>query len=442
MNKTDNHRVVILADTHIGAERRPWLRKLNGGGEINHIEYDQPAQEAMKFAADHNATTIIAGDMYDRRTPTPSDYVRGSQLQPTLVVTGNHDIPATVSPDALWNYETAAEGQAIAARGVMRGQVSTERIFRTIGKPIQIVGLPWPRSVDWPLNLPCTIESEISQTREFVLNALAEQCEQLDTSLPALLVGHALVSYGNTPPDDPGLLLGKDVVLPYEALTSLPNIGGVYLGHVHDPSSPAYVGSTQPTDWGEWDQVKSFTVVDIVKAPPGESSRKTSWRTQSADMDSYRHRLVHTTQVNGWLYHTYKIPYETSLKLVDCEFEYEYLFRAAAGGRPATGSSSWPSTFPESANFRCTIKVPANVSVDPAVIANLRITLDRLRVRTVEILIEHEAQYTARVVTPEPMATMRPVNAIEVWLEQRSTDSHIRTQVVEQATQIMGNSKE
>jgi metallophosphoesterase superfamily enzyme len=43
----DHYRIVIIADTHIGAERRPWLRKIG----VTPDEYDQPALEAMLWAS-------------------------------------------------------------------------------------------------------------------------------------------------------------------------------------------------------------------------------------------------------------------------------------------------------------------------------------------------------------------------------------------------------
>jgi len=371
----DHYRIVIIADTHIGAERRPWLRKIG----VTPDEYDQPALEAMLWASENDADmTILAGDMYDRRTPTPNDYIRGHQLEPGLVVAGNHDITAFGSNDALWSHDAVIRGRA--------------KIYTVDG--LHVVGLPWPRWTDWPLNLPCTIESEIAQTREHVLEALETRCAEIPVAEPAILVGHAMVSYGNTTPDDPGLLLGKDVVLPYESLTSLPNIGGVYLGHVHDPSSPAYVGSTQPTDWGEADQVKGFTVVDI------ERVSFKPW----------------------WTYETRQIPYTTSLKLASVSDEdYDLTLYGDYDGVRLT----WMMREGD----------------DPEQLAIAERAL-RAHHPYVEVIVEHEVKRAARVETEKPLATLSPLEQVSVWLTQRDTPQSDALQVMDQSSIIVSHSKE
>jgi DNA repair exonuclease SbcCD nuclease subunit len=375
----DHYRIVIIADTHIGAERRPWLRKMG----VTPDKYDKPAQEAMLWASENNVDmTILAGDMYDRRTPTPSDYIRGHQLEPDLVVAGNHDITAFGRKDALWSHDAVIRerGEGYAADG------------------LHVVGLPWPRPTDWPLNLPCTIESEISQTREYVLEALEARCDEIPVTEPAVLVGHAMVSYGNTTPDDPGLMLGKDVVLPYESLTSLPNIGGVYLGHVHDPSSPAYVGSTQPTDWGEADQVKSFTVVDITRCAIGPALMP--W----------------------WTYETRQIPYTTSLKLATVSDEdYDLTFYGDYDGVRLT----WMMREGD----------------DPEQLAIAERAL-RAQHPYVEVIVEHEVKRAARVETDKPLATLSPLEQVSVWLTQRDTPQDDALQVIDRSSIIVSHSKE
>ena len=376
----DHYRIVIIADTHIGAERRPWLRKIG----VTPDKYDQPAAEAMLWASENDADmTILAGDMYDRRTPTPNDYIRGHQLAPDLVVTGNHDITAAGRNDALWSHDNVIRGRG----------------YRYGVDGLHVVGLPWPRWTDWPLNLPCTIESEIAQTREHVLEALETRCAEIPVAEPAILVGHAMVSYGNTTPDDPGLLLGKDVVLPYESLTSLPNIGGVYLGHVHDPSSPAYVGSTQPTDWGEADQAKSFTVVDIT--PHGDEYR---W---------------------SWVYETRQIPYTTSLNLASVSDEDFWLDHQHPHGDYDGVRLTWMMREGD----------------DPE-----QLTLAERALRAqhpyVEVIVEHEVKRAARVETEKPLATLSPLEQVSVWLTQRDTPQRDALQVMDQSSIIVSHSKE
>jgi len=364
----DHYRIMILADTHIGAERRPWLRKLG----VKHYQYDRPAAEAMLWAYQNKVdVTVIAGDMFDKRVPTPEDYIRGQQLAPDLVVAGNHDVTAVGHTDALWNM-----------RHVVRGRSDT-----VLASDVQIVGLPWPRPVDWLHEAGgTTIGDEIAETRSNLLEALDTRCKALSVDRPAILVGHAMVSYGGTDVDGPSLMLGKDVVLPYEALRALPNIGGVYLGHVHDSTAPGYVGSTQPTDWGDTGP-KSFTVVDIKKVDHADTP------------GPFNGGVV----VNGWNYVTRQIPYTTSLKLGVFDNE-TYL---DSSGVAYDG-------------IRLNWKMAEGDSPDGLERCRQVVEKDPLH-PYVEVIVEHEVKRAARVKTAEPLAKMQPLDSLNVWLDQRLT---------------------
>jgi DNA repair exonuclease SbcCD nuclease subunit len=385
----DHYRILIVADTHIGAERRPWLRKVG----VTPEQYDAPLREAVKWFRDNAADMlIVAGDVFDQRNPLPGDYARAQKIYPanTVYVAGNHDISAQGDVNALW----WSDGYA------MSGRPSLIEPYGTARNPgVQIVCLPWPRPSDYNADkiTGWTIREEIARTRQAILEDLNDiAVNDIDQTRPAILVGHAMVSYGNTTPDDPGLMLGKDVVLPYESLTSLPNIGGVYLGHVHDPSSPAYVGSTQPTDWGEADQVKSFTVVDITKVDPDSL-----FIQSAADLIQ---EVGEPIIVNGWRYITRQIPYTTSLKLATVSNE-DYELAGDYDG------------------VRLTWTVREGDDPEQLAIAERAL---RDQHPYVEVIVEHEVKRAARVETIEPLAKMSPMDALGVWLEQRETpgDDH------------------
>ena len=372
----DHYRIVIVADTHIGAERRPWLRKLGVTAE----QYDRPFNEAFEWADNNDADlTIVAGDLYHSRSPLPNDYRRTKTIlnwvRNRLIIAGNHDIGMAGDIDALWSEVTVARGKP---------SVFT---FASPTNAMQVLTLPWPRPTDYTHGPHVqTIEEEIESTRRNTLQHLEAIAQNdLNPDRPAILVGHAMVAYGNTTPDDPGLLLGKDVVLPYESLTSLPNIGGVYLGHVHDPSSPAYVGSTQPTDWSEGDQVKSFTVVNI-------------W-----------------SHGDAWVYEARQIPYATSLKL-------------------ATVSNDDYELAGDYDGVRLTWTVREGDDPEQLAIAERAL---RDQQSYVEVIVEHEVKRAARVETIEPLAKMSPMDALGVWLEQRETPSGDRKAVETMAHEVI-----
>jgi DNA repair exonuclease SbcCD nuclease subunit len=360
----DHYRVVIVADTHIGANRRRWLHKMG----VTSGQYQKPALEARTWARDNHADVfIVAGDLYDQRVPTPTDYLDARQLDPDLVVAGNHDIFALGSEDALWSMTD-----------VMRGSASEIRRADIFGNPaIQIVGLPWPRPSDYvsdEANL--SIPGEIEATRRALIARLKTIANDLNSAKPAIGIGHVMLSYGGDraqPREDDIVILGKDIVIPHEDLLALPNIGGWYLGHVHKPGK-GYVGSTQPTDWGDLGE-KSFTVVDMTLS----------------DNDA-------------WVYETRQIPYTTSLKLAvvsdeDYDLDGDY----------------------DGVRLTWTLRE----GDDPEQLAIAERAL-RDQHPYVEVIIDREVKRVARVETPEPLSKMPVRAAALMWHENRETEPELR----------------
>jgi len=396
----DHHRLVIVSDVHLGAERRPWLRKLG----VTPEQWDAPFQEAARWSIENEADAfIVAGDLFDQRRPTPLDYMRarqvlGNHATAGIVVAGNHDIGVTGDVDALW-----------AEQYTIRGRPRVESQWG-----IQLVGLPWPRPSDWELP-EGTIEDDITLTRSAVFNRLEDLAANLDPERPAILVGHCMVAYGGylqsgypafTEPDGPGLMLGKDVVLPYTALTDLPNIGGVFLGHVHNPSQPGYVGSTQPTDWGEAGQAKSFTVVDITRCDG-----------TAAELHENHGPVGSDCCVNGWAYETRKIPYTTSLKLLALEGEFIPPFEITTDWWDQIDFHSGDAKY-DGIRSTVTVKEGDNLPIE-----DVRNELLEYA-DYVEVIVEREVKRAARVETAEPLAHMSAADALDVWLEQRGTNEN------------------
>jgi len=368
----DHYRIVIVADTHVGANRRRWLNKIGVTAE----KYNRPALEARQWARDNDADLfIVAGDLFDQRNPLPGDYLDARQLDPDLVVAGTHDIPAVGFEDALWSMEN-----------VMRGTPSEIRCA-----DVQIIGVPWPRPNEWTQKAGSTIEEEIVETREQLLRGLKIIANDIDPARPAIGIGHLMLSYGGTDASAPNLMLGKDVVIPYEDLLALPNIGGWYLGHVHKPGK-GYVGSTQPTDWGDLGE-KSFTVVDI------------TWSDNDA-----------------WVYETRQIPYTTSLKLLNLEAHWE--------------NEHWAFEIPvgQFDGIRATITLPEGIDVDRGVVEDLLADHSPY----VEVIIDREVKRVARVETEKPLKTYSPHDQAEIWHEYRETAPEQRVATMAKFDAITG----
>ena len=383
----DHYRIVLVADTHIGAERSPKWRGLN----ITPEQYDRPFNEALEWADLTDADlTIVAGDLYHGRSPLPDDYRRAKTIlnwvrgvggrgrgKPnnttygSLIVAGNHDIGVAGDTDALWSELTVARGKP--------------SVF-TFGSPtnaIQVLTLPWPRPTDWPAASSESMEGTILATGREVLHELNRQANELNPDRPAILVGHAMVSKGvrhgagvvREPMKGPGLMLGKDVVLKLSDLEALPNIGGIYLGHVHDASIKPYIGSTQPTDWGDLGQ-KSFTVVDI------------------------------TWVDNAWAYETRQIPYATSLKLWNMEVQWD----------EELWTLDYATLPPNPDGIRCTVKAEPGVKVP---VEWIREQLARFgTVHSVNV--EYPPTLVARVesVDGQSLTALPESDMADLWLDQ------------------------
>ena len=301
-------KIVIIADWHCGKDRI-------GRHRVSPEVWDAPAREAVAWAVENDADAfVVAGDLFDKRNPTTAEYERALAIfQPlhhprqfggagipidTWIIDGNHDIGASVaSTPATWPFRVDDEHYCHFTGAASVNEHITDAL------DLNLIALPWPRPVDYfhPGDQRLGLADELASTRDAVLTTLQGLASNPDPSLPAILVGHAMVAYGEAAAQSPNLLLGKDVVLPYDYLTSLPNVGAVALGHVHQPGR-GYVGSTQPTDFADVEP-KSFTVIEIT-----EGERRPPTRFSLPD---------------GWDYETTTIPYETSLRAGNLNWKLE-----------------------------------------------------------------------------------------------------------------------
>jgi DNA repair exonuclease SbcCD nuclease subunit len=371
----DHYRVVIVADTHIGANRRRWLHKMG----VTSGQYQKPALEARTWARDNHADVfIVAGDLYDQRNPLPGDYLAARKLDPDLVIAGNHDIPAVGFEDALWSM-----------KNVMRGRPSEVR-----DGDLQIIGVPWPRPNEWTQKAGSTIEEEIVETRKQLLRRMKIIANDIDPARPAIGIGHLMLSYGGTDAEAPNLMLGKDVVIPHENLVLLPNIGVWLFGHVHQEGR-GYVGSPQPLDFGD-DSIKSFTVVDI-------------YRDGTIPLDLPDRGSAYGP-VGDWWYITRQIRYTTSLKLLNLEAHWE--------------NEHWAFEIPHGQfdGIRATITLPEGIDVDRGVVEDLLADHSPY----VEVIIDREVKRAARVETEKPLKTYSPHDQAEIWHEYRETEPELR----------------
>ena len=359
-------RLLFLADAHLGRDA------FGVTGE----KWSAPFREAFEIARAGGAQVVnSAGDLFNSCNPTQEAFAQFTRAAfgstPFVDVEGNHtrgqrrdDLPAAsvlgLSVRSDWQFRT---GQAVALSD-------------------HVVALPWPRPVDYLTDAEIaalSIPELIRETRQRVMFELVRLC--LAAQAPVILTGHAMMSYGAGEPP----MLGKDVVLRYEDLCALPNVAAVLMGHVHDPGQPGYIGSTQPTDWGEAGQVKSCVLVTV----------------------------------NGGKVEQRRIPYTSSLKL-----SLKDVAVRADGRLEDTGLVGSDSTMPDVLRVR--VAVPEGATFDAATFAHFAASTAG-RVLPIEVIPERKV--VARVETPKPLAEMPAAEALSLWLNQRETDVAVRSEV-------------
>jgi DNA repair exonuclease SbcCD nuclease subunit len=218
-------------------------------------------------------------------------------------------------------------------------------------------------------NLPLKEQLEAAQAA--ALDMLSS-CYKADKK--NVLIGHAMVAYGKGQDDlapSPGLQwAGKDVVFDYGTLSK--GFDAVYLGHVHDPRMKGYVGSSQPTDWGDAPQTKSFVVLDT---------------------DGMKETII---------------PYKTSLKLLDARFQ-------DFGGAAMKGKHY------DIGRWKAHIRADAE-DITPEQIADTRKWMETFCDRVESIEVTKERVVVQRVATDTPLAAMRPEEAADAWIRNASLD--------------------
>jgi DNA repair exonuclease SbcCD nuclease subunit len=408
----DHYRIVAIADTHIGGQR--W--------GVHADDWSRPTSEALVYAGNHEAdVVVVAGDTFHRRHPTTEDYRSALGrlpigLAPLLIVDGNHDVGATRdSVPATWvfgnfkNRDWAGNDPVwIQSGGAKSGDV----------KGIGFIALPWPRLVDYDIlpDAPGTLEMKLESARSYCLGQLKTLARELDPRKPRILVGHAMLSYYRDPagtgfeqdePHDPGLLLGKDIVLPVHLL---PKVDAYLFGHVHQPDR-WYIGSTQPTDFADT-APKSFVVLDLTRQDDG------TWKAER------------TT-----------VPYKTSLKVWDCKIELDDDVTLKGWLVEAYRRECDRRRLPDDVRFDVArIRVEAHGREVPEV-GEVRERMEGFADRVVSVEVVRPIVEARRIAPDGPaIAALKPEAAMAKWLELRQVEAGLRDRTLAEFENVVGHS--
>jgi len=225
---------------------------------------------AIAQAAD---LVLFGGDAFPDATPAPyiqqafsREFQRLVDAQiPVVMLVGNHDQHSQGEGGAsLCIYRT------LGVPGVVVGdRLETHRIQTQAG-PVQIITLPWlTRST--LLTRPETEGLSLAAVNELLLDrlrvALEGEIRQLDSALPTVLLGHAMVDTAMLGAER-FLAVGKGFTLPL-SLIARDCFDYVALGHVHrhqvlcEQPPVVYPGSIERVDFSEEKEEKGFIWVEL-----------------------------------------------------------------------------------------------------------------------------------------------------------------------------------
>ena len=264
---------IHFSDLHIGVENYGRIDPETGMStrllDFLHA-YDQLVEYAISNKVD---AVLFAGDAYKSRDPSQTHQrefaSRVARLTsegiPVVLVTGNHDLPSVAArASALEIFPTLVVENVIVSDHIQTN------IIETRDGPLQVVSLPWVRRSNF-LSKEETRELNLDEISEVITERLTSvvnsELDNLDSDIPAVLVGHVTVM-GAKVGTERSMMLGRDHTLLPSALKHS-NLDYVALGHIHkhqiighDPMV-VYSGSMQRVDFSEETEAKGFCVVEL-----------------------------------------------------------------------------------------------------------------------------------------------------------------------------------
>jgi len=267
-------KLLHLADIHLGMENYGRTDPKTGLNSrlLDFLEsFDYAVDYALKNDID---LVLFAGDAFKSRYPSPT-YQRefakrikklASSGIPTVLLVGNHDIPASEGKaNTLDIYHTLEVENVYVSR---KPELLTLDLKNK--EKIQIATLPWlAKSIlaskkDYEKKTISEIHQEMA---EKLVKKVKDLIPQIDDHLPCVMLAHTTIAgaeYGS----EHKVYVGSDVVLPLNIFTQ-ESFDYVALGHLHkfqilNQNPPVvYSGSIDRVDFSEEKEDKGFIVVEI-----------------------------------------------------------------------------------------------------------------------------------------------------------------------------------
>ncbi len=267
-------KVLHLSDIHLGSGLAHGHINPATGINTRLEDFVQTLERCIDEAIAQSVDLVLfGGDAFPDATPPPlhqdlfaQQFRRLADAQiPTVLLVGNHD-----------QYAQGQEGSSLSiyrtlgVLGFYVGDTLQTFHIETASGPVQVTTIPWlTRSTFLSRQETLGLSAEVigMQLLQRLHVALEAEIRQLDSTLPAILLVHAMVdtaAYGA----ERYLAVGKGFTVPLH-LIARPAFQYVALGHVHqhqvlnqDPLV-IYPGSMERVDFGEEDESKGFILAEV-----------------------------------------------------------------------------------------------------------------------------------------------------------------------------------
>jgi exonuclease SbcD len=265
-------RILHTADWHVGKSlaRRPRLDEAGAA-----------LKEVVAIARDEKVDAVlICGDIYEHLAPSPEAealvyealLALEQQQIPVVIIPGNHDAPKRWSAVAplLKRFSVFVVPEVLRPE---RGGV-VEVKSRDGSTTAQIAALPWvtEQRMISATEMMGLAEAPNQAYADEMARLIKALCGTLDARKCTVFAGHLFVSGSKLGGGERSLTVGQIYGVTPQAM---PQVQYVALGHVHRPQRvpgsavPArYAGSLLQLDFGEKDQKKSVTVIELAPGKP------------------------------------------------------------------------------------------------------------------------------------------------------------------------------
>lgn len=270
-------RFIHTADIHFGMENYGRIDP-QSGIHSRLLDFQKSLNTCIDYAIQEQVDLFVfAGDAYKTAHPSPTQQKLLLSLFmklykaniPVVITVGNHDNPLSFGKaNALDIFAN------LPVDGFHVFSKPTHSVIQTKSGPVQIVGIPWPNRHNIAINNPQYAQSITDLTQQIsdsLASIIQNQASQLDSSIPAILVGHLTVSSGVFSGSEKRAVYGQDPMLMPSQLAIKP-FDYVALGHLHryqnlnkDGIPIIYSGSIDRIDFGERKEEKGFCDVTITK---------------------------------------------------------------------------------------------------------------------------------------------------------------------------------